>query len=30
LCGDPVKISEWWHEAAMRKTSEKRPGLLDA
>lgn len=29
LGGDPAKISEWRHEAALRKTAEKRPGLLN-
>jgi tRNA (guanine37-N1)-methyltransferase len=28
LSGDPAKISEWRHEASLRKTAEKRPGLL--
>jgi tRNA (guanine37-N1)-methyltransferase len=28
LSGDPVKISEWRHDAAVKKTAEKRPGLL--
>jgi tRNA (guanine37-N1)-methyltransferase len=29
LSGDPAKIAEWRHEAALRKTAEKRPGLLN-
>jgi tRNA (guanine37-N1)-methyltransferase len=29
LSGDPVKIAEWRHEASLRKTTEKRPGLLN-
>src|SRR5450755_3444883 len=29
LSGDPAKISEWRHEAALKKTAEKRPGLLN-
>src|SRR5882672_3506148 len=29
LSGDPVKIAEWRNEAALRKTAEKRPGLLN-
>jgi tRNA (guanine37-N1)-methyltransferase len=29
LSGDPAKISEWRHEAALKKTAEKRPRLLD-
>jgi tRNA (guanine37-N1)-methyltransferase len=29
LSGDPAKISEWRHEASLRKTAEKRPGLLN-
>ena len=28
LSGDPGKISEWRHDAALKKTAEKRPGLL--
>jgi tRNA (guanine37-N1)-methyltransferase len=28
LSGDPAKISAWRHEEALRKTEEKRPGLL--
>jgi len=28
MSGDPAKISEWRHEASLRKTAEKRPGLL--
>ncbi len=28
LSGDPAKISEWRHDAALKKTAEKRPGLL--
>jgi len=28
LSGDPAKISEWRHEASLRKTAQKRPGLL--
>jgi tRNA (guanine37-N1)-methyltransferase len=29
LSGDPAKIAEWRHEASLRKTLEKRPGLLN-
>lgn len=29
LSGDPAKISEWRQEAALKKTAEKRPGLLN-
>jgi tRNA (guanine37-N1)-methyltransferase len=29
LSGDPSKIAEWRHEASLRKTLEKRPGLLN-
>jgi tRNA (guanine37-N1)-methyltransferase len=29
LGGDPAKVAEWRHEAALRKTAEKRPGLLN-
>jgi tRNA (guanine37-N1)-methyltransferase len=29
LSGDPAKIAEWRHESALRKTAEKRPGLLN-
>lgn len=29
LSGDPVKISEWRHDAALKKTAEKRPDLLN-
>jgi tRNA (guanine37-N1)-methyltransferase len=28
LSGDPAKISEWRLDAALKKTAEKRPGLL--
>jgi tRNA (guanine37-N1)-methyltransferase len=28
MSGDPARISEWRHEASLRKTAEKRPGLL--
>jgi tRNA (guanine37-N1)-methyltransferase len=29
LSGDPAKIAEWRYEASLRKTKEKRPGLLN-
>jgi tRNA (guanine37-N1)-methyltransferase len=29
LSGDPAKIADWRHEASLRKTLEKRPGLLN-
>ncbi len=28
MSGDPARISEWRYEASLRKTAEKRPGLL--
>jgi tRNA (guanine37-N1)-methyltransferase len=28
LCGDPVKIEDWRHEQALKRTSERRPDLL--
>lgn len=28
LCGDPKKIDEWRHEQAMKRTQERRPGLM--
>lgn len=27
LCGDPVKIDDWRHEQALKRTRERRPGL---
>jgi tRNA (guanine37-N1)-methyltransferase len=29
LSGDPAKIAEWRYEASLRKTKDKRPGLLN-
>ncbi len=29
LSGDPAKIADWRHDEAIRKTQEKRPGLLN-
>jgi len=29
LSGDPAKIADWRHEASIKKTTEKRPGLLN-
>ncbi len=29
LCGDPKKIEAWRHEASLKRTAERRPGLLD-
>jgi tRNA (guanine37-N1)-methyltransferase len=29
LCGDPKKIDDWRHEQSMKRTEERRPGLLN-
>jgi tRNA (guanine37-N1)-methyltransferase len=29
LCGDPKKIDAWRHEESLKRTAERRPGLLD-
>ncbi len=29
LCGDPKKVDEWRHEQALKRTAERRPGLMD-
>src|SRR5262249_53523958 len=29
LSGNPVKIEEWRHEQSIKKTQEKRPGLMN-
>lgn len=29
LCGDPKKIDDWRHEQALKRTAERRPGLLE-
>ena len=29
LCGDPKKIEEWRYEQALKRTAERRPGLLE-
>lgn len=29
LSGNPVKIEEWKHEEALRRTNQRRPGLID-
>jgi tRNA (guanine37-N1)-methyltransferase len=29
LCGDPKKIDDWRHEQSLKRTEERRPGLLD-
>jgi tRNA (guanine37-N1)-methyltransferase len=29
LSGDPAKIADWRHEESLRKTGERRPGLLN-
>jgi tRNA (guanine37-N1)-methyltransferase len=29
LCGDPKKIEEWRHEQSLKRTAERRPGLLE-
>ncbi len=29
LCGDPKVISEWRHEQSLKRTEERRPGLLE-
>jgi tRNA (guanine37-N1)-methyltransferase len=29
LCGDPKKIDAWRHEQALKRTAERRPGLLE-
>ena len=29
LCGDPKKIDLWRHEQSVKRTEERRPGLLD-
>ncbi len=29
LSGDPKKVDEWRHEQALKRTAERRPGLLD-
>ncbi len=28
LCGDPKKIDDWRHEQSMKRTEERRPGLM--
>ncbi|MCW3122128.1 MAG: trmD [Flavipsychrobacter sp.] len=28
LCGDPKKIDDWRHEQSLKRTEERRPGLL--
>jgi len=30
LCGDPKKIDEWRHEQSLKRTAERRPGMLDS
>lgn len=30
LCGDPKKIDAWRHEEALKRTAERRPGLLNS
>jgi len=29
LCGDPKKVDEWRHEQSLKRTAERRPGMLD-
>ena len=29
LCGDPKKIDEWRHEQSLKRTEERRPGLME-
>ncbi len=29
LCGDPKKIDEWRYEQSLKRTKERRPGLLE-
>jgi tRNA (guanine37-N1)-methyltransferase len=29
LCGDPKKIDDWRHEQSLKRTEERRPGLLE-
>lgn len=29
LCGDPKKVEDWRHEQALKRTAERRPGLLE-
>ncbi|MBS1586175.1 MAG: tRNA (guanosine(37)-N1)-methyltransferase TrmD [Bacteroidetes bacterium] len=29
LCGDPKKVEAWRHEQSLKRTAERRPGLLD-
>ena len=29
LCGDPKKIEAWRHEQSLKRTAERRPGLLE-
>lgn len=29
LCGDPKKVDEWRHEQSLKRTAERRPGLLN-
>ena len=29
MCGDPKKIDAWRHEESLKRTAERRPGLLD-
>ena len=29
LCGDPKKVEAWRHEESLKRTGERRPGLLD-
>ncbi len=29
LCGDPKKIDNWRHEQSLKRTAERRPGLLE-
>ncbi len=28
MCGDPKKIDEWRHEQSLKRTEERRPGLM--
>jgi len=30
LSGDPKKVDAWRHEEALKRTAERRPGLLDS
>jgi tRNA (guanine37-N1)-methyltransferase len=29
LCGDPKKIDQWRHDAALKRTEDRRPDLLE-